>query len=162
MRSMAMDVAILFLLSTYNRYPIGSYLFKVNNGNTRSMCEIYSKLIVKTPEWRHWQLIAHTKTFKNFQKLRHFKFFSQNFTKNLLRLVHSILWISDTKYQMENGRINNPSHRTKSYGRYSVTINAIYIIWNFLQSQHLGTLLYLFRTTQLKDLIINYFSTRFI
>ena len=29
-------------------------------------------------------------------------------------------------------------------------------IWNFLQSQHYGTLLYLLRTKQLKVLIINY------
>ena len=29
-------------------------LFKVNNGNTRLIYEICSKLIVKTPEWRQW------------------------------------------------------------------------------------------------------------
>ena len=28
------------------------YLFKVNNGNTRTMCEVCSKLTIKTPEWR--------------------------------------------------------------------------------------------------------------
>ena len=26
------------------------YMFKVNNGNTRTMCEICSKLTIKTPE----------------------------------------------------------------------------------------------------------------
>ena len=31
----------------------GIYLFKVNNGNTRTMCEICSKLTIKTPERRH-------------------------------------------------------------------------------------------------------------
>ena len=31
-------------------YPAGNYLFKVNNGNTRLMCEICSKLTIKTPE----------------------------------------------------------------------------------------------------------------
>ena len=51
------------------------------------------------------------------------------------------------------------SNCTKSYDRYSVTVNAIYN-WNFLQSQHQETLLYLSRTRQLKVLIINYFLTR--
>ena len=34
-------------------FPEGIYLFKVNNGRTRKMCEICSKLIIKIPE-RHW------------------------------------------------------------------------------------------------------------
>ena len=32
--------------------PAGIYLFKVNNGNTGTMCEICSKLTVKKPEGR--------------------------------------------------------------------------------------------------------------
>ena len=35
--------------------PAGIYFFKVNNGKTRTMCEIYSKLTIKTPERRHWR-----------------------------------------------------------------------------------------------------------
>ena len=31
-------------------YPGGSYLLKVNNGNTRTMCGICSKLTTKTPK----------------------------------------------------------------------------------------------------------------
>ena len=31
--------------------PAGTYWFNVNNGNTRTMCEIYSKLAIKTTEW---------------------------------------------------------------------------------------------------------------
>ena len=34
----------------------GNYMFKVNNRNTRRRCEICSKLIIKTPEQRHWRL----------------------------------------------------------------------------------------------------------
>ena len=30
----------------------GIYLLKVNNENTRTICEIYSKLTIKTPERR--------------------------------------------------------------------------------------------------------------
>ena len=32
------------------------YLFQINDGNTREMREIPSKLAIKTPEWRHWRL----------------------------------------------------------------------------------------------------------
>ena len=34
-------------------YPAGIYLLKVNNRNTRTRCEICSKLTIKTPERRH-------------------------------------------------------------------------------------------------------------
>ena len=32
--------------------PAGIYLFKVNNGNIKTMCEIYSKLTIKIPDPR--------------------------------------------------------------------------------------------------------------
>ena len=31
-------------------YPVGIYLLKVNNRNTRTKCEICSKFTIKTPE----------------------------------------------------------------------------------------------------------------
>ena len=34
-------------------YPVSNYLLKVNNRNTRTRCEICSKLTIKTPERRH-------------------------------------------------------------------------------------------------------------
>ena len=37
--------------------PAGNYMFKVNNRNTRTRCEICSKLIIKTPERRHCLLV---------------------------------------------------------------------------------------------------------
>ena len=37
--------------------PIRIYLFKVNNGNSRTMCEICSKLTIKIPERRHLSLV---------------------------------------------------------------------------------------------------------
>ena len=33
--------------------PVGNYMFKVNNRNSRTSCEISSKLTIKTPERRH-------------------------------------------------------------------------------------------------------------
>ena len=35
--------------------PAGNNLFKVNSRNTRTRCEICSKLKIKTPEWRQWR-----------------------------------------------------------------------------------------------------------
>ena len=35
-----------------NNCPAGNYMFKVNNRNTRTRCEICSKLTIKTPERR--------------------------------------------------------------------------------------------------------------
>ena len=36
-----------------SQLPAGNYLFKVNNRNTRTSCEICSKLTIKIPERRH-------------------------------------------------------------------------------------------------------------
>ena len=38
-----------------NIYPAGIYLLKVSNRNTRTSCEIYLKLTIKTLERRHWR-----------------------------------------------------------------------------------------------------------
>ena len=35
--------------------PVGIYLLKVNNRNTRTRCKICSELTIKTPERRHWR-----------------------------------------------------------------------------------------------------------
>ena len=37
----------------------GNYMFKVNNRNTRTRCEICSKLTTKTPKRRQWRHISH-------------------------------------------------------------------------------------------------------
>ena len=34
----------------FNIYPANIYLFKVNNMSTKKMCDICSKLTIKTPE----------------------------------------------------------------------------------------------------------------
>ena len=37
-----------------NAIPAGNYIFEVNNRNTRTSCEICSKLTIKIPEQCHW------------------------------------------------------------------------------------------------------------
>ena len=41
-------------LGRENSIPIGNYMFKVNNRNTRTSCEMCLKFIIKTPERRQW------------------------------------------------------------------------------------------------------------
>ena len=41
--------------ATPDEFPAGIYLFKVNNRNTRTRCEICSKLTINTPERRQWR-----------------------------------------------------------------------------------------------------------
>ena len=47
------------MLKTLVRFTLiilaGIYLFKVNNENTITMCEVCSKLTIKTPERRQWR-----------------------------------------------------------------------------------------------------------
>ena len=49
-RHLSFSCDIIFPISNPN--PAGNYMFKVNNRNTGAMCEICSKLIIKTPEQR--------------------------------------------------------------------------------------------------------------
>ena len=37
---------------SWGNYPVGNYMFEVNNENTRTRCEICSKLIINTPKRR--------------------------------------------------------------------------------------------------------------
>ena len=42
------------LPNNFAQIQVNIYSFKVNNRNTRKMCEICSKLIIETPERRYW------------------------------------------------------------------------------------------------------------
>ena len=46
---------IFFSGRVLTTYPPGMYLLKGNNRNTRTRCEICSKLTIKTTEWRQWR-----------------------------------------------------------------------------------------------------------
>ena len=47
-------VSMKWLNDMRNIYPVGKHMLKVSNRNTRSNCEICSKLTIKTPEWSRW------------------------------------------------------------------------------------------------------------
>ena len=46
--------SIKYNISIISVFPASNYMFKVNNRNTRTRCEICSKLTINTPEQRHW------------------------------------------------------------------------------------------------------------
>ena len=48
-------IALTLCATCFSLYPnpAGNYMFKVNNRNTRTKCEVCSKLTIKTPERRH-------------------------------------------------------------------------------------------------------------
>ena len=52
-----------------NSSPVGIYLLKVNNRNTRTRCEICSKLAIKTPERRYWRCSG--VSIVNFEHISH-------------------------------------------------------------------------------------------
>ena len=56
-------------VSLIKRNPAGSYMFKVNNRNTRTRYEICSKLTIKIPARRQWR---HSGIFiVNFEHISH-------------------------------------------------------------------------------------------
>ena len=54
---------IIFFMTQFPFGPVGIYLFKVNNRNTRTRCQICSKLTIKTPEQRLASLTYFAKQF---------------------------------------------------------------------------------------------------
>ena len=50
-------------------FPVGNYMFKVNNRNTRTRCGICSKLTIKTPERRQNVLVSLALTLNIFHTL---------------------------------------------------------------------------------------------
>ena len=62
--------SVKIILCDFLIYPAGNYVFKVNNRNTRTRCEICSKLTIKTPERRHWRRSG--VFIVNFENVLHF------------------------------------------------------------------------------------------
>ena len=58
------------------------------------------------------------------------------------------------------GYLKIPSYHTKTYGRYSVFVNAIYI-WNYLQIFHQSVIFDQLRANNLKEILITFFINRY-
>ena len=64
-----MKLCIIISINNEQVVSIGIYLLKVNIRNTRTKCEICSKLIINTPERRHWRCFG--VFIVNFEHISH-------------------------------------------------------------------------------------------
>ena len=80
--------------------PGSIYLFKVNNENISTICEICSNLTIQTPEWRHW---IHSGV-------------------NIVKLEHSESSVSIVAFEQINGGWDSDIRRTfqKSIFKYFI------------------------------------------
>ena len=67
--------------------------------------------------------------------------------------------VYDTRLS-EVGCLKIPKYNTKTYGRYSVAINAIYN-WNFLQKMHKEVLFSDVKVTKLRYILKEYFRSKY-
>ena len=56
-------------------YPANNHMFKIDIDNTRTRCEICSKLIIKTPEFRLSTYISLLSSYLHFYCLDGFHYF---------------------------------------------------------------------------------------
>ena len=49
------DLFYISVVSRFDIFKVGIYLLKVNNRNSRTRCEICSKLTIEIPERRQWR-----------------------------------------------------------------------------------------------------------
>ena len=106
-------------------------------------------------------LFKTSKILKSFNKtaLKNCIFIS----KSLKRLLPSIFnnWFKfsfethshDTRWS-NLGYLKMPSYHTKTYDRYSMFVNSIYV-WNHLQSCHQNVIFHQLRANKLKEILIN-------
>ena len=98
----------------------GIYLFKINNGNTKAMCKICSKLIIKTPERGHWY--RSVIFVLNFEQVFYWTLWT---TLNpLFCCFHCWLWTS--KYQVESWSQWRAGHQS-----FATTLKMFFIFRTF-------------------------------
>ena len=112
-------------------------------------------------------LFKMSKIFKSFDKtaLQNCTFIS----KSLKGLLPSIFnkWF---KFSFEShshdtswsnlGYLKIPSYHNKTYGRYSLFINSIYV-WNHLRSCHHNVIFHQLKTNKLKEILITFFLNKY-
>ena len=82
-------ISILWWALEYN-FPVGIYLFKFNNRNTRTRCEIWSKLTIRTPKRRRkCRLGWFISIFGNFPVIRE----NWHYFKAILGLFQLFMWL---------------------------------------------------------------------
>ena len=67
--SFLLRILLNFSEQLFYRITVNSALFKVNNGNTRTISEICLKMLIKTREWHQWRLAV--VFIVNFEQISH-------------------------------------------------------------------------------------------
>ena len=75
-------------------HPVSNCIFKVNNRDTRTKCEICSKLTIKTPERRYWRRSG--VFIVNCEHVSHLVNFVNSIVNFELVNVH---WVIENKYK---------------------------------------------------------------
>ena len=75
------------MVSIFSSYPADIYLFKFDNGNTRTMCEICSILTLRAPRLRRWR--PSVVFMVNFEQISHIVI-----VFSLLTLNNKKVWIN--------------------------------------------------------------------
>ena len=110
---------VLSLLTRYF-YPAGNYMFKVNNRNTRTRCEICSKLTIKTPKRRHWA----------FQMKNLVQYFTITYRINHRRYSIKKLFLKRSQYSQETAVLESLANKVASF-QDSKTIIFLWILHFF-------------------------------
>ena len=87
-------------------------MFKVNSKNTRTRCEICSKLIIKTPEWRQWCLSG--VFIVNFEYILHLVFLLLTWSRQLPSYRTKLCLTLVTKFEVKRIR-SNEKFRVRKY-----------------------------------------------
>ena len=97
--------------------------------------------------------------------LENCKLISKSLKKELPAVLNNLFTLTSNVHnhrtRLSNlGILNVPAHNTKTYGRYSVSVNAIYI-WNHLQHQFNDFIFSNLTTNKLKEILKNYFINNY-
>ena len=80
--------------------PAGIHLLKVNNRNTRTKCEVCSKLKIKTPERRQWhRSVVFVVNFEHISHVLAFLLLNSSIAKSYKKR-RQILWISKLYFDL--------------------------------------------------------------
>ena len=98
---------------------VGTYLFKVNNGNTRAMFEVCSKFKSKTPKWHHWRRSG--AFIVNFEQISHIILVFPLLTlkKYILAGNRTDLWVIWEIYERYIWVIGSGGHSFSTYAKCS-------------------------------------------
>ena len=109
-----------------------------------------------------------------FKVSKIFKFFDKTALENCIFISESLKGLLPSifnnwfKFSFEShshdtrwsnlGYLKMPSYRTKTYGRYSMFVNSIYV-WNHSKSCHQNVTFHQLRASKLKEVLITFFLT---